>query len=65
MGWTAEAQVLMRRGIRPLCIFVDPQSFNPQRNSDAMRGMLQLAKIPTVVIGKNDDIAVALEQRPI
>lgn len=65
MDWIAEAQVLMRRGIRPLCIFVDPQSFNPQHNSDAIRGMLQLAKIPTVVIGKNDDIAVALEQRPI
>ena len=65
MDWITEAQVLMRRGIRPMCIFVDPQSFHPQFDSDAMRGMLHLAKIPTLIVGKDDDIAVALEQRPI
>ena len=65
IDWITEAQVLMRRGIRPLCIFIDPQSFHPQRDSNAMRGMLHLAKIPTLIIGKNDDIALALEQRPL
>ena len=65
IDWITEAQVLMRRGIRPLCIFIDPQSFHPQRDSNAMRGMLHLAKIPTLIIGKNNDIALALEQRPL
>jgi len=65
VDWVTQAQVLMRRGIRPLCIFVDPQSFNAHHDSDAMRRMLQLAKMPTLVVGRNDDIALALEQRPV
>ena len=63
--WINEAQVLQRRGIRPICVFVDPQTFNPQRDSAPLRGMLQLAKIPTLVVSRDNDIATALEQRPI
>ena len=63
-SWVREAQVLMRRGIRPICVLVDPQTFDSQLDSSPMRGMLQLARIPTVVINKNDDIAAALAQRP-
>ncbi len=65
MDWITEAQVMIRRGIRPLCVFVDPQSFNARLDSSELRGMLQLAKIPTLVVRKDDDIAAALEQRPI
>jgi len=65
INWVTEAQILMRRGIRPMCIFIDPASFDQTIDSDEMRGMLQLAKIPTLVINKNDDITAALEQRPI
>ena len=65
MDWVTQAQILKRRGARPICVFVDPHSFHPHQNSDALRGMLHLAKIPTLVIGKDDDIAVALEQRPL
>ncbi len=63
--WVAEAQILMRRGIRPMCIFIDPSTFEEHIDSDEMRGMLQLAKIPTITISKNDDLTPALEQRPI
>ena len=63
--WVAEAQILIRRGIRPMCIFIDPNTFNHYSDSDEMRGMLQLAKIPTIIISKNDDLTAALEQRPI
>lgn len=63
--WVAEAQILMRRGIRPMCIFIDPSSFNPYNMSDEIRGMLQLAKIPTITVNKNDDLGAALEQRPL
>ena len=62
--WIHEAQVLIRRGIRPLCVFIDPQSFDAQLNSSSLRGMLQAAKIPTLRVGKDDDIAAALQQRP-
>ena len=62
--WIHEAQVLMRRGIRPICVYIDPQSFDPQLDSRGLRGMLQMAKIPTIRVGKDDDIAAALQQRP-
>ena len=68
LEWVTEAQILMRRGIRPMCIFIDPSSFAPHNGmngSDEVRGMLHLAKIPTIIIHKNDDLAAALEQRPI
>lgn len=65
MHWVAEAQVLSRRGIRPMCILTDPHSFGGAKPVDEMRGMLRLAKIPTLVVRKNDDIAAALQQRPL
>ena len=55
----------MRRGIRPMCIFIDPSSFSQYNPSEEIRGMLQLAKIPTITVNKNDDLTVALEQRPL
>lgn len=63
--WIAEAQIMIRRGVRPICVFVDPQTFDPRQDSSAIRGMLQLAKIPTLIVGRGDDLTVALEQRPI
>ncbi|MDE2748665.1 MAG: DUF58 domain-containing protein [Chloroflexota bacterium] len=62
--WISEAQVLQRRGIRLNCVYVDPQSFSVNLDSSATKGLLQLAKIPTIVISKDDDMAAALEQRP-
>ncbi len=62
--WIHEAQVLIRRGIRPICVYIDPQTFDPQLDSSGLRGMLQLAKIPAIRLGKDDDIAAALQQRP-
>ena len=63
--WISEAQVLQRRGIRLNCVYVDPQSFSADLDSSPTKGMLQLAKIPTIVISKDDDLAAALEQRPV
>ena len=63
--WISEAQILQRRGIRLICVYVNPQTFSAGRDSNAIRGMLQLAKIPTIVISKDDDLAAALEQRPV
>jgi uncharacterized protein (DUF58 family) len=63
--WVAEAQILARKGIRPVCLLVDPQSFGGRTPSDEMRGMLRLAKIPNITVRKNDDLTAALAQRPI
>lgn len=64
-AWVNEAQVLSRRGIRPVCVLIDPKSFGGVKSSEEIRGMLRLAKIPTIVIRKNDDLTAALGQRPV
>ncbi len=63
--WVAEAQILARRGIRPMCILIEPYSFGGMTPSDEMRGLLQLAKVPTITVSRNDDLTAVLSQRPI
>jgi uncharacterized protein (DUF58 family) len=63
-GWIAELNVLARRGIRPMCIYIDPSSFGGG-NSDEVRGRMSLMRIPTLVIRKGDNLAAALTQRPM
>jgi len=62
-AWVQEAQVLMRRGIRPMCVFVDPESFGGNRPSSEIIGHLQAAKIPTLMVRCDEDIASALAMR--
>ncbi|MEO8610612.1 MAG: DUF58 domain-containing protein [Chloroflexota bacterium] len=64
-NWVTEAQILSRRGIRPMCILIDPASFKGTSDADEITGLLRLAKIPTLTVRKNDDIGAALSQRPI
>jgi len=64
-AWVTEAQILSRRGIRPMCILVDPASFQGTAVADEITALLRLAKIPTLMVRKNDDIGAALAQRPI
>jgi uncharacterized protein (DUF58 family) len=63
-AWVAEAQTLTRRGIRPMCVLIDPESFGGGQRPDEVRGRLQLAKIPTLVVRNGDDLATALAGRP-
>ncbi|MEO8393499.1 MAG: DUF58 domain-containing protein [Chloroflexota bacterium] len=63
--WIAEAQILSRRGIRPMCILIDPSSFGGMTKPDETRGMLRLGKIPSIVIRQGDDLTAALAQRPL
>lgn len=63
--WIQEAQMLARRGIRPVCVFVDPASFGGPYPSTEIRGMLGHAHIPTIVLSKNDHLKAVLEQRPV
>lgn len=61
--WINEVQILTRRGLQALCVLVDPQSFGGSGNTDEARGILQLARIPTIVIRKGEDIAATLSLR--
>ena len=63
--WVVEAQILNRRGIRPLCVLIDPATFGGQESIDTVRGMLNLARIPAITIKRDTDIAAALAQRLI
>ncbi len=64
-SWVTQAQILSRRGIRPMCILVDSHSFGAPTAATETLAMLRLARIPTIPIRKNDDIAAALAQRPL
>jgi uncharacterized protein (DUF58 family) len=63
--WVSEGQILSRKGIRPMCVLVDPYSFGGATSSDELRGILRLARIPTIAANKNDDLSAVLAQRPI
>lgn len=64
-SWVTEAQILSRRGIRPVGILVDPFSFGGQASIQDIAAMLRLARIPSITVRKNDDIAATLAQRPL
>ena len=62
-SWVTQAQIIGRRGIRPVCILLDAASFTGAgpdvRDSQTM---LRLAKVPSRVISYGDDITSALAQ---
>jgi hypothetical protein len=64
-NWVTEAQILSRRGIRPMCVLIDPASFGGKTPINDLKGRLQLARIPTVIIRRGDDLAAALAQRAL
>ena len=63
--WVGEAQILARRGIRPVVVLVDSHSFGGTVSPTEIKGLLRLARIPTIVIRKDEDLTAALAQRPI
>ncbi len=65
--WLEVAQVLSRRGVRPMCVLINPLSFGGAVTSmslDDFRAMMRLAKIPMLTINQHDDLTAALAQRP-
>jgi uncharacterized protein (DUF58 family) len=61
-AWITEAQLLSRKGIRPMCIFVDPVSFGSTQSSQEIVGLLRIARIPTIVVRQNDNLSAVLDQ---
>lgn len=64
-AWATEAQILARRGTKPMCVFVDPTSFGAPGDADEILGLLQMSRIPTLRIRYNDDLSLALSQQPL
>ncbi|MDX2160660.1 MAG: DUF58 domain-containing protein [bacterium] len=62
-AWIAEAQVLARRGIRPMGVIIDPVSFGGQGSTDEFRALMKIARIPSILIRRDDDLSLALAQR--
>jgi uncharacterized protein (DUF58 family) len=63
--WVTQAQILSRKGIRPMCILTDASSFGGSTPIDEMRALLRVGRIPSIVVKRNDDISTILEQRPL
>lgn len=63
-SWIAELNVLTRRGIRPMCVYINPTSFGGY-SSDEVRGRLNLMKVPTLVVNQGDNLSAALAERPM
>ncbi len=64
--WVTQARVLSRRGITPICVLIETESFGAKRQTvSEFLPLLQLARIPTVVVRYGDNIAAALEQRAV
>lgn len=61
--WLMQVQQLMQRGIKPVCIFIDPTSFGGAYASDEMRAKLMALKIPTLIVNYGDDLSYQLSQR--
>jgi uncharacterized protein (DUF58 family) len=61
--WISELQLLLRRGLRPVCIFIDPTSFGQTGSSDEVISGLQMARIPHLVIHQGDNLRSVLQQR--
>jgi uncharacterized protein (DUF58 family) len=65
LRWLTHAQILSQRGIKPVCVFIEPKSFGGLYSSDDIRAKLQLLKIPTLVVNYGDNLAQVLAQRTI
>jgi hypothetical protein len=63
-AWVGRAQRLLRRGIKPTVVLVDPSSFNSLVSSEEMRRALKGAGIPYLLVRKDDNLSTILQQRP-
>ncbi len=62
-SWVMEAQVLSRRGIRPMCVLIDPASFGGGVPADDFRALMKISKIPSLLIKQGDNLTTSLAQR--
>jgi len=54
------ADLLLRRGMRPVAVLINPHSFGSILKSDRLQASLQAARIPVCVISQGDDLGKTL-----
>jgi uncharacterized protein (DUF58 family) len=54
------ADLINRRGLRPVLVLIDTASFNGLAGSDQLEATLSFLKVPTRVVRMGDDLGVAL-----
>jgi uncharacterized protein (DUF58 family) len=64
-AWIAQAGLLQRKGIRATTIFIDPVSFGAPIDIQPVQTALRASNIPTLIVRMDDDIPIALAQRPL
>ncbi|MBN8593636.1 MAG: DUF58 domain-containing protein [Anaerolineae bacterium] len=64
-AWITELQLLLRRGIRSMCVLVDPSSFVAGSSMERVSGLLRIARIPTIIIRQDDNLASVLQGQVI
>ena len=63
-GWAAEAHTLARRGIRVICVLIDPRSFGAvPENITPFREIVEAAGAIVYTIHQDDDLTAALSYR--
>lgn len=64
-AWATEAYTLARRGIRVVCVLIDPHSFGAKRHNGAQfRQMVEATGALVYTIRQDDDITAALSFHP-
>lgn len=63
-AWISRAKQLHRRGIKTMCVYIDPTSFNPLIPAQDVRQALRAASIPSITVKRGDDLTQALAQKP-
>lgn len=61
--WVTEAEIISRRGMRPMCVFIDPETFTTGISSQEIRDRLIVSRIPHIIIRNGDNLSSALSQR--
>ncbi|MGB3715114.1 MAG: DUF58 domain-containing protein [Candidatus Promineifilaceae bacterium] len=64
-AWAVSARQLARRGLRVVCILVDPESFGGSSSSAPLAEILRASNITTYMVNCEDDITAALSQKGI
>jgi len=62
-AWVTRAKRLSQRGVKAMCIYLDPTTFNPLIRAEDVRHSLRASGIPTIIIRCGEDLSHALGQK--
>ena len=63
--WVAQTQTLTSRGIRPMVVYIQPESFSAVQNSQSIRDQMIATRLPHIIVNRDENLTQALAQRPV